>query len=54
MISRSKKYRKSIEGFSPDEALPLSDALQKLMMLTPCAPSAGPTGGAGLAAPAGN
>ena len=30
MISRSKKYRKSIEGFSPDEALPLSDALQKL------------------------
>jgi large subunit ribosomal protein L1 len=30
MISRSKKYRKSIEGFSPDEALPLSDALQRL------------------------
>jgi len=30
MISRSKKYRKSIEGFSTDEALPLSDALQKL------------------------
>ena len=30
MISRSKKYRKSIEGFSADEALPLSDALQKL------------------------
>ena len=30
MISRSKKYRKSIEGFSPDEELPLSDALQKL------------------------
>ena len=30
MISRSKKYRKSIEGFSPEEALPLSDALEKL------------------------
>jgi large subunit ribosomal protein L1 len=30
MISRSKKYRKSVEGFSPDEALPLSDALQRL------------------------
>lgn len=30
MISRSKKYRKSIEGFSSDEALPLSDALLKL------------------------
>src|SRR5690625_3552091 len=27
-------------------------ALQNSMMLTPCAPSAGPTGGAGLAAPA--
>ncbi len=30
MISRSKKYRKSIEVFSAEEALPLSDALQKL------------------------
>jgi large subunit ribosomal protein L1 len=30
MISRSKKYRKSVEGISPDEALPLSDALQRL------------------------
>src|SRR2546421_10271374 len=28
-------------------------ALQNSMMLTPCWPSAGPTGGAGLAAPAG-
>ena len=27
-------------------------ALQNSMMLTPCWPSAGPTGGAGLAAPA--
>ncbi len=30
MISRSKKYRKSIEGYSPDEAFSLSDALEKL------------------------
>ena len=29
------------------------NALQKSMMLTPCWPRAGPTGGAGLAAPAG-
>src|SRR4029079_1077408 len=29
------------------------NALQNSMMLTPCWPSAGPTGGAGLAAPAG-
>src|SRR5215203_2001223 len=29
------------------------NALQNSMMLTPCCPSAGPTGGAGLAAPAG-
>src|SRR5205085_8143863 len=29
------------------------NALQKSMMLTPCWPSAGPTGGAGLACPAG-
>src|SRR2546422_4362412 len=29
------------------------NALQKSMMLTPCWPSAGPTGGAGLAWPAG-
>src|SRR5262247_1654036 len=28
-------------------------ALQKSMMLTPCCPSAGPTGGAGVALPAG-
>src|SRR6202022_3861312 len=27
--------------------------LQKSMMLTPCCPSAGPTGGAGVASPAG-
>ena len=30
------------------------NSLQKPMMLTPCAPKAGPTGGAGFAAPAGN
>src|ERR1035438_3244395 len=30
------------------------NSLQNAMMLTPCAPSAGPTGGAGLAAPAGS
>ena len=30
------------------------NSLQKPMILTPWAPSAGPTGGAGLAAPAGN
>src|ERR1043166_7103858 len=30
------------------------NSLQNAMMLTPCAPSAGPTGGAGFAAPAGN
>src|SRR2546427_12854043 len=29
------------------------NALQKSMMLTPCWPSAGPTGGAGVALPAG-
>ena len=29
------------------------NALQNSMMLTPCWPSAGPTGGAGFAAPAG-
>src|SRR5947207_6257451 len=29
------------------------NALQKSMMLTPCCPSAGPTGGAGVALPAG-
>src|SRR5437867_5324113 len=29
------------------------NALQKSMMLTPCWPSAGPTGGAGVAFPAG-
>src|SRR2546425_11273939 len=29
------------------------NALQNSMMLTPCCPSAGPTGGAGLACPAG-
>src|SRR5215212_5486466 len=30
------------------------NSLQNAMMLTPCAPSAGPTGGAGFAAPAGS
>src|SRR6056300_1060469 len=30
------------------------NSLQNPMMFTPCAPSAGPTGGAGLAAPAGS
>src|SRR2546427_4048447 len=29
------------------------NALQKSMMLTPCCPRAGPTGGAGVASPAG-
>src|SRR5215475_1973186 len=29
------------------------NALQKSMMFTPCCPSAGPTGGAGVALPAG-
>jgi hypothetical protein len=29
------------------------NSLQKPMMLTPCCPSAGPTGGAGFACPAG-
>ncbi len=29
------------------------NSLQKAMMLTPCWPKAGPTGGAGLACPAG-
>ena len=30
------------------------NSLQNAMMLTPCAPRAGPTGGAGFAAPAGS
>ena len=39
----------------PDWSLVLAlNSLQKPMILTPWAPSAGPTGGAGLAAPAGN
>ena len=30
MISRSKKYRKSMEGFSQDETSTLSDAFGRL------------------------
>src|SRR5437667_7647941 len=37
---------------SPTFAVCALNALQKSMMLTPCWPSAGPTGGAGVAAPA--
>src|SRR5215510_7044199 len=40
----------TIPGWSLVLAL---NSLQKAMMLTPCWPSAGPTGGAGFAAPAG-
>ena len=39
---------------NPSSELVLAlNALQKSMMLTPCWPSAGPTGGAGVALPAG-
>src|SRR4029077_13067190 len=39
---------------SPASALVAAlNSLQKPMMLTPCCPSAGPTGGAGFACPAG-
>src|SRR5512139_547238 len=38
---------------SPSLALRLLKPLQNSMMLTPCWPSAGPTGGEGLAFPAG-
>src|SRR5262245_51948008 len=40
----------------PSESFPevlALNALQKSMMLTPCCPRAGPTGGAGVALPAG-
>ena len=53
------KERSSKTVISTGMIVPASDwvcalnALQNSMMLTPCWPSAGPTGGAGLAAPAG-
>ena len=53
------KDRSTKTEISTGITLPRSDsvaalyALQNSMMLTPCWPSAGPTGGAGLAAPAG-